>query len=312
MKHILLAGLIVLLSTSLNAEVNLLSVSDEASYSNASDFTNTFELNFHKTGSAQIGKCQGVRLRRNWFITAAHCVENICAGACSVQARLIVGTNYELDLRTSSPRIYKQNKQSKDSKKNAGYDIALIFFPPQDSRLDYMDPSTHSGLNEKRFLSRIPNAQIYSAATKATNIPTIASIDSTENIMLNKKLSVASIWDGRRDVLKNKNPVFYSPKQHYIFTKNFGIKQGISGSGVMTNTGELIGVVTAIVTITITNPDGKTKDVHLALMTAFDNYIINFIATHIDDIYYEPLDKDVIQPVPPADKSFVNGFSNIL
>ena len=97
MKKIFLFLLCFALSPYLIAEVSFVNVKNEESYNSAKDFTNTYEINLNKHNTGELVKCQAVRLARNWFITAAHCVKNACESGCSFQARLLVGPNYELD-----------------------------------------------------------------------------------------------------------------------------------------------------------------------------------------------------------------------
>ena len=99
------------------------------SYTKTDDFSNTFEINIapllnFKSGQKTITfiseKCQAVRLNKNWFITAAHCVDPICNKGCSLQMRLIVGPDYEMDIisqsTSASPQIFIH--PGRDIKKN--------------------------------------------------------------------------------------------------------------------------------------------------------------------------------------------------
>ena len=291
------------------AEVSFMTINDEAAYKNASDFSNTYEINFNRHGENNINKCQAVRLQEYWFLTAAHCVENACRDNCSFQARLIVGPNYEADMTVThtpkSPKIYKHSK-AKIDKLSSSYDLALLHFKPSETKVVYKDMSARIALSETQFLRRIPNDTLYYKAVKGTNIPSLLVMDSDSGKILDRELSVISIWDGKREVMNNEQPVIYSPKNKLLFTNNFGIKKGISGSGVMTNTGELVGIVSALDNISaFNNTTKKYQNINLVYFSAFDKETINFIQEHVGGISY-------IEAGPEFYKNLNNDQKNLL
>jgi hypothetical protein len=291
------------------AENNFITITDEESYNEAADFTNTYEININEHGKSSVSKCQAVRLDKSWFITAAHCIEPICDKVCSMQARLVVGPNYEMGITTThttaTPKVFK-NARAKVAQKNAAYDIALLYFPPKDSKFIFKDPSRNMWISEKTFLNRIPNFNVYHRAANGTNIPPILAINSKTHKMLRRSISVVSIWDGKRAVLNTKKPVFYSPKMHYLYTENFGIRQGISGSGVMTNTGELVAIVSAIGSLDKFGPNGK-ETIPIAFLASFDRYILDFIKEYVGRVEYKMADDTFIRNVPAKYSSLVDG-----
>lgn len=295
--------------------VSYITVTNEESYKTASDFSNTYEVNINQHGLKTISKCQAVRLDKNWFITAAHCVEPMCDKACSIQVRLVVKSNYEMDITTThkpdNPKVFK-NPKSNVAKKNAAYDLALLFFPSYDSKFVYKDPSARTYIPEKLFLRRIPDYNVYYKAENGTNIPVVLAVDSKVNVMLKRQLSVASIWDGKTSVLETKKPVFYSPKLHYILTENFGIIKGISGSGVMTNTGELVGIVSAIGDLVKTNSvTNKAIVTPVAFFAAFDPYSLEFIRKYVGGFEYKTADKNYLTIVPDQYKTITDSIDNL-
>ena len=279
-----------LLSHQASAEVSFISVSDETSYNEAEDFSNTYEINFNRHGESNINKCQAVRLQEHWFLTAAHCVENACRDNCSFQARLIVGPNYEADMTVThtpqSPKIFK-HKKAKLDKRSSSYDLALLYFKPSETKLVYKDMSIRRAITEDQFLQRIPNESLYYKAVKGTNIPPLLIVEEKEGKKLDRGISVISIWDGKREVLDAKDSLVYSPLQKLFFTENFGIIKGISGSGVMTNTGELAAIVSAIGTVGIYNQKTKKYDpVGIVYLSAFDREVVDFIHEHVGAFAY--------------------------
>ena len=277
----------------IKAEVNFVTVTNEESYSSVKDFTNTYEINLNKHGANNVVKCQAVRLAKNWFITAAHCVEEPCSnGACSFQARLIVGPNYEVDFTTTqdkklSKKIFKFDKTKLDNSKIL-YDIALIYFDPKETKTVFKDTSTRRVISEAEFLRRIPNRAVYLRALNGTHLPTILVLNTRTPAVLKRNLSVISIWSGQKTLLKNsKLPVFYSPTLSNIVTKNFGVIKGNSGSGVMTNTGELLGILSAKADLKSSRASTSTP---LVYISPFDKEIMNFILEHIPNVSYKIAD----------------------
>lgn len=292
---ILLFVLFISLIALVKAEVSFVTVSNEKSYDSVKDFTNTYEIDINKHGSADVVKCQSVRLAKNWFITAAHCVKEPCENNdCSFQARLIVGPNYEADFTTThgknfSKKIFTFSKTKLDDKQVL-YDIALIYFDPKETKTIFKDPLSKHFLNENEFLRRIPNKAVYLRAVNGTHLPTILVMNTKKAVALKRELSIISIWSGRKELLKNSDAtIFYSPKLSNIITRNFGVIKGISGSGVMTNTGELLGIVSAKAELKSSLLPISTPLVYIA---PFDEEIMAFILEHIPSVSYIEADEN--------------------
>lgn len=306
--------LFIFLIALVQAEVSFVTVSNEKSYNSVKDFTNTYEINLNKHGYSDVMKCQAVRLAKNWFITAAHCVNNPCEnGDCSFQARLIVGPNYEVDFTTTngkklSKKIFTFSK-TKLSNKDLLYDIALIYFDPKDTKTVFKDPLNRRYINEAEFLRRIPNRAVYIRALNGTHLPTILVMNTKRPVVLKRDLSIISIWSGKKEVLKNSDaPVFYSPKLSNIITRNFGVIKGISGSGVMTNTGELVGIVSAKAELKSSLSSSTTPLVYIA---PFDKEIMGFILEHIPNISYIEADRKFYRTLTNEEAKYLQQIENL-
>lgn len=315
MKNFLILSLFLTLAAPLFADVSFITVNDEAAYEEVEDFSNTYEINFNRHGEKKINKCQAVRLKEHWFITAAHCVENACRDNCSFQARLIVGPNYEADMTVThtpkSPKIFKHSKAKLD-KRSSSYDLALLYFKPSETKVVYKDMLIKRALTEAQFLERIPNKSLFYKAVKGTNIPNLLVMNEDSGKKLDRKISVISIWDGKREVMNNTDGLIYSPKQHLFFTKNFGIIKGISGSGVMTNTGELAAIVSAIGSIGLYNSATKKYDpVHMAYLSAFDQEVVDFIHEHAGSFGYIEAGPEYLQELNPKQKELLNAMDGL-
>lgn len=316
MKKIFLFSLFFCLAFSLNAGISFVSMSDEESYDSVNDFTNTYEINLNKHQTKDIVKCQAVRLARNWFVTAAHCVKNACEeGDCSFQARLVVGPNYEADFTTTqakklSRKIFTFSKTKLDAKELL-YDIALIYFDPKETKTIFKDPSTMRSLTENQFLNRVPNRAVYVRAINGTNLPKILVINNKKSFILERDLSIISIWSGKKTLLKSsKQPVFYSPKVSNFVTRNFGVIKGISGSGVMTNTGELLGIVSAKGDLVRQTPVDSTA-MPLLYIAPFDEEVLAFISAHLPNISYIVADESFYRDLTETEKQKLKIIENV-
>ena len=86
-----------------------------------------------------------------------------------------------------------------------------------------------------------------------------------------------SIFDGKREIKTDPNPVYYVKDLGYAYTQNFGIRKGMSGSGVMTNTGELIGIISAYVGADLYKGKQKIKHHELFMFPVFNEDLISFM-----------------------------------
>lgn len=279
-----LAALLLCAAPALKAQVNTLIITDEGQYQEAADFTNTFEIRLSRPGGAAAqnsAKCQAVRVDREWFLTAAHCVAQMCKESCDIDIRLVVQPGYEMRRRvahtTQAQRVFKARPDAGVA--SSAYDVALIYAPVRGAQYGYFIPSRGDAqISEELFLKIIPDFNVYYKAENGANIPDILHISSGTPVRIRREASVVSIWDGLRSVLPSKQQLIYMPGQKYIFGRNFGIRQGISGSGVMANTGELLGIVSATAVLEAKNPeDGQSLREQLVFIVPFDDVIIDFI-----------------------------------
>jgi len=297
-----LAFLLCLTAAAINAQgVNYIKITDEDRYTKVADFSNTFEVTIYNPGSQKSSKCQAVRIHKNWYVTAAHCITPICDKACNIEVRVVVGPNYEMNIvashTPSTPHVYK-NHILKGPVKSPAYDIALLRVPAKDGAFRYKNPAAKTYIPERVFLNSIPDYNIYYKAENGTNLPEILSVSSARSRALKRNVSVVSIWDGKRNVLAAKSPLLYSPSKKFWYAENFGIVKGISGSGVMANTGELVGIVSATADFTVTNPDGTKNTTPVTFVAPFNEDIMDFIKALVPDIAYQAALNDFLKPVP--------------
>ena len=262
-------------------------------YLSVNNFQNSYEINIYREGNSKLIKCQAVRLHKDWFLTSAHCfTSGICDNSCTIAARLFFGRDkgtlnlrYEADIsvlhQQTKPNVFLLDPQAEkiSAARLAAYDIALVHFPPQNSDYTYKDLGTNYLIKKQVFLDEIEKTSgtiPFSQELKGQTPPKLLLLKTQTQKLLNRVIMVPSIWDGSTHVLSSqKNPVFFSPKHKFIYTLNFGIRQGVSGAGVMTNHGELVGIVASTASLSQTGAVNAVDD--YSFFAAFDDTVINFI-----------------------------------
>lgn len=266
------------------AEVSVISVSDEDKHTKKEDFYHTFEY-FIRAEGKQSGKCQATRIAPRWFATAAHCVQEQCAQGCTLQMDLLETAVSALSQTTHTVRkptvFVHPDYQPGVLVKN---DFALIKWDLNRAPKTYYrrsaDPhKPHTGLSLEQFTAWLnKNRRAKSAYHHALSptLPPVAVFDKG-NYILDRKMSVISIFGGKRLVKPDPNPVYYVKELGYAYTQNFGIKKGMSGSGVMTNTGELIGIIAAYVEGDLYRGKQKVKHEDFFVFPVFNESLVSFM-----------------------------------
>lgn len=282
-------------------------------YLNVDNFSNSYEINIYREGNSKMIKCQAVRLHKDWFLTSAHCfTSGICDNSCTIEARLFFGRDkgtlnmrYEADIsvlhQKANPNVFLLDPQAEkiSASRLAAYDIALVHFPPQNSEYTYKDLGTSYLIKKQDFLDEIAKTSgtiPFYNALKGQTPPKLLLLKTQTQKMLNRIIMVPSIWDGSTHILSSqKNPVFFSPRHKFIYTLNFGIRQGVSGAGVMTNHGELVGIVASTASLSQTGAVNAIDN--YSFFAAFDDTVINFIKKTMgrDALDLNVIEGDILQ-----------------
>lgn len=273
------------------AQVSVMSVTDEDKHTSKEDFYHTFEYYVSSPGQ-KTAKCQATRINKRWFATAAHCVQSLCKKQCTLQIDL-------LEYNTSAIAIVEHPAKNERSAKKtptvfihpgfsmevfAKDDLALIRADLRHTPLIYYTRSTnpnspHQGISKEAFeafLEKNRRAKSKYNRVMKPSFPPILVFDEG-NYLLDRKLSVISIFDGKREVKLNPNPVYYLKALGYAFTNNFGIRKGMSGSGVMTNTGELAGIISANMDLWYKQGNQKKQELNYFVFPVFNTSLVSFM-----------------------------------
>lgn len=301
--------LLLLLTLPLCGQVSVLSVSDEDKHTDKQDFWHTFEYYIVPQGNNQASKCQATRVAKHWFVTAAHCVAPACQNGCKLRMDLLEQPiSVVIDAKHTAKKpivfIHPQYKPGQ-----VAHDFALLKMDL--TRLPayyYRRPTGQEQENKmvsyktfQNFLKQTPVAQReYNRALRPNLPPLLIFDDATKRI--DRKLSVISIFDGKRHILHNPYPSDYVKELGFAYTQNFGVKKGMSGSGVMTNTGELAGIIAAYVVAQTVGDNASKKNYFM--FAVFNPDLVRFMQQTMGSDYDE-LDKKDASPnyVIPSPKN---------
>lgn len=277
-------GVLLLFAFPLVAQVNFMTVTDEDQHSRAEDFYHTFEY-FISSPGMQGSKCQATRIAPRWFATAAHCVATLCQSDCTLQIDLLdkpVSVLAQATHSAKKPVVFVHPGYRSDQLvKN---DFALFRLDLNNAPKTYYRRANaknpqNVAMSFRKFtnwLARNPKAKSEYQHVLSPQLPPVA-VFPNGNYVLDRKLSVISIFDGKRIVKPDPNPVYYVKQLGYAYTKNFGVRRGMSGSGVMTNTGELIGIISAYVTADLYKGKTKLKHENLFMFPVFNETLMDFM-----------------------------------
>ena len=279
------------------AEVGVISVTDENKHAAKSDFTHTFEYYILPLGatSGSVGKCQATRISRRWFATAAHCV-TACASGCQLMMDLVeqdISALAVVEHNPKKPAIFSMPGYSSNTfVKN---DFALIRLDLDQAPMRYYKhtgPGGKQGITVQQFRkflqTNVPARRAF-YRVQHPEFPPLVLFDKA-NYILDRKLSVIAIFDGKRTVKKNPYKVHYVKDLGFAYTNDFGIIKGMSGSGVMTNTGELIGIISGIfqsIKIPRANPTAAQVESEYFMFFVFNKEAEEFMKEIMGSDFYK-------------------------
>lgn len=272
------------------AEVSVISVTDENKHTKKEDFSHTFEYYIIPASNpARGGKCQATRIGRRWFATAAHCVTPLCDNGCRIELDLLeqpVSARAAAEHSAKQPAVFIHPDYAGRLAQN---DFALFRLDLDRTPLVYYRRgkvnAAVSAQVFKSFLNKNRRAASQLKHIQSPEFPPLVRFDGG-NYILDRKISVISIFGGKREIKANPHPVHYVSALGYAYTTNFGIIQGMSGSGVVTNTGELLGMISGNLTATHRSA-AKTQTEEFFMFPVFNANIAAFMESVMGSDFYK-------------------------
>ena len=277
------------------AQVSFVSVTNEDAHSKKEDFWHTFEY-YIIPSQGKVSKCQATRIAKNWFATAAHCVKTACQNGCTLRMDLLeqaVSVFVDAKHTPKKPAVFIHPSYNPSVpvaydfallKMDVGYLPAKYYLRPQ-GKVTQNTEVTRRYFEE--FLKRNPVARREFDQALRPHLPPILVFSGLTR-RIDRTLSVISIFDGKRNLLQNPYPTEYVKELGFAYTKNFGVRKGMSGSGVMTNTGELAGIISATLGI---GPEGKPGKEYF-MFAVFNPDLMEFMEETMGSDYYKLERKD--------------------
>lgn len=290
MKRFGILSLFCFLACAAAAQVSVLSLTSEDVHTRKEDFWHTFEY-YAVAPDGKTSKCQATRVGKKWFATAAHCVALPCQNGCTLRIDLLeqpYSVFASVKHTEKKPLVFVHPQY--DEGEPVAHDFALlkIDLDRADARY-YRRPQGKETQNvavSKRefdsFLRSNADARRELEQALRPELPPLLTFGDTDG-RLNRELSVISIFNGKRQILHNPHPTDYVRQLGFAYTQNFGVREGMSGSGVMTNTGELAGIISAYLGISIAGQ----KASQYFMFAVFNGELTEFMENVMGSDYYK-------------------------
>ena len=243
--------------------------------------------------------CQAVRLHPNWFLTSAHCVYSACATRpCTVEITLAESPDLLARVRvkhsTVSPSVYIYPGFFPGQNHISGMDAALIRFDPQKAEYSYINLEDGRALTRGEFEKKLrfdteAQAQLNAAGARLLNVSGIGTSKLKPQIVVPKTTAgVISYLPG------NSPEVYFVQELQHFISPGFGVRQGNSGGGVFTRSGDLVGLVSSLLyaqdgSASFHDAEGKTlltlrnaRD--FFFFTGFNGSTLNFIRNKVPNL----------------------------
>lgn len=288
----MLTGLIWCWAAVLCAQVSIISVTDEDKHATKDDFSHTFEYYIFPQGGTAAGKCQATRIGRRWFATAAHCVTPLCDKGCTLEVDLLeqpLSARASVQHSAKKPVVFIHPDYAPGAL--ALNDLALFRLDLDRTPLTYYRRGTQNvAVPSQTFAAFLDKNRQAASQLRHIQSPVFPRLVlfGEGNFLLKGRISVIAIFGGKRRVKKNIHPVHYVNDLSFAYTENFGVIQGMSGSGVMTNTGELVGIISGNLTSTTRaglNQAAQTKE--FFMFPVFDKRTVKFMQDVMGSDYYK-------------------------
>lgn len=240
--------------------------------------------------------CQAVRLAPDWLLTSAHCVYSACGTRpCTVEITLAESLDLLVRVRvkhsTTSPSVYIYNGFFPGQNRISGVDAALIHFEPQKAEFAFVDLQTGNPISKSEFDAKLRFDTEAKAQMDAYGAR-LLSVAGVSTVQLKPKIVVPKTTAGIVSYLPSRSPeVYYVDELRHFVSPSFGVRQGNSGGGVFTRSGDLVGIVSSLLyakdgSASFYDAEGKTvmtfKNAQdFFMFTGFNGSTLNFIRNKV-------------------------------
>ena len=247
MKKSLFLGLFLFFSCVLWAKGEAPAVNEDAFL--VQKEISTWETSQTHNSKPWVYSCQAVRVHKNWFITAAHCVYASCrdSKSCTVQITL-AEAELKADVRimhsTASPRVFIYSGFFPGQNKISGVDVALIYFEPESAHYLFANMETGESLEYDQFKKLLRFSPETKAQYQASGVRLISAA-TAPTAQLKPVLAAPLVTRGEVSYRLSFADNFFVDKLKHFISPDFGVRPGNSGGGVFTAEGDLIGIVSS-------------------------------------------------------------------
>ena len=223
--------------------------SEESSFI-AEDFAN--QSLYWAQNNRDSNRCQAIRILPKWYLTAAHCVVPVCNKECSLTFQLIQGplqASARIMHTASNPKVFVPREYVSKTTKSVRHDMALIRFDEKETDFVFYDAKKEDYIEYDEFLETLNQSQYRDERNQWHELSHARPKLMTLTEQSRHVVEPISVPDLRQDGIffsESRHPDFYyfSELRHFMGT-NFGISKGMSGGGVVTPGGGVIGIVSA-------------------------------------------------------------------
>lgn len=195
--------------------------------------------------------CQAFRIHKDWFATAAHCVD-MCVfnGACNIQILLAQGpinVSAKVDKRDIFiPKQYRTVDEKKRVTTHKFWDVALIHYRPQEYHYQFAEGGTATAEEFMQAVRHSRGLRVQWQGAVNPKIPTLYSYDGEEVMTLPQNLIVPRWNFGQMQHFSNPQTVLYFGENKSLWgADGFGVDHGNSGGAVVLDDGGVVGIATA-------------------------------------------------------------------
>ncbi len=261
--------------------------------------------------------CQAFRIHPNWFVTAAHCVEQ-CAdgGRCQVKIMLAQGpvnVSYTVPSRDIfMPKEYRTVDKLQKITTHKNWDVALLHYQPEEYTYEFPEGGMATETEFEQALAQSHSLRMQWKGATHPKIP-VLYIYGGEDLMTLKSNIIVPRWNfGQMESFSNPKTVLYFGRKQALWgADGFGVDHGNSGGAVVLENGGIVGIATAKID---NNLPSEVKQVFPTFGQANEFFLFNGFAPKTTFAFIEktmarfgdkPVTKKLRKIVPTVDPTAV-------